>query len=99
MRRSTVTRAVIGTLVTLLAIGSTGAAASGTEPSAPPTTSSAAPPAGAPRLFVSEINGDNVGTDHYEYVELHNPGEEAVDLDAAGHRAHLLALRHRQPGR
>ncbi|WP_219633572.1 metallophosphoesterase [Nocardioides marinisabuli] len=84
MRRSTLSRAVIGTLITLLATGTGGAvAASGSpQPSAP--TASEPSAVEAPRLFVSEINGDNAGTGYFEYVELHNPGDEAVDLDAEG---------------
>ncbi|KAA9085219.1 lamin tail domain-containing protein [Microbacterium radiodurans] len=43
----------------------------------------AEPPTAAP-LVITEIQGDNVGYDHFEYVEVHNTSGAALDLAAAG---------------
>ena len=45
----------------------------------------AAPAAAAsetPHLLITEIAPDNVGYDDFEFIEVHNLGTEAVDLDA-----------------
>ncbi|MEE2815695.1 MAG: lamin tail domain-containing protein, partial [Actinomycetota bacterium] len=35
-------------------------------------------------LAITEINGDNAGTDHYEFVEITNTTAEPIDLTAEG---------------
>lgn len=35
-------------------------------------------------LVITEINGDNVGADNYEYLEVTNTTDQPIDLDAAG---------------
>src|SRR5699024_6960081 len=36
-------------------------------------------------LVVTEILPDTTGYDHYEYFEIHNASDEAINLDEAGY--------------
>lgn len=46
--------------------------------------SATAAPAPAPSIIVTEIVGDNVGVDSYEYIEVRNTADAAIDLAASG---------------
>ncbi|MFG6444245.1 lamin tail domain-containing protein [Microbacterium sp. P07] len=48
-----------------------------------PTATAA--PVPAPPIVVTEIVGDTVGVDTYEYVEVHNTTDAPIDLAAAGY--------------
>ncbi|MBN9201181.1 MAG: lamin tail domain-containing protein [Microbacterium chocolatum] len=49
-----------------------------------PAGAAAAEPAALPDLLVTEIVGDNVGYDDYEFFEVHNSSDRTIDLDAEG---------------
>ena len=66
------------------------------EPTETTAPDAAAPDATAPALgtdgnaaahwplAITEINGDNAGADNYEFLEVTNTTDQAIDLDAAG---------------
>ncbi|CAN5404247.1 lamin tail domain-containing protein [soil metagenome] len=62
------------------------AAAAGLVGVSPPTAADDP----APRLFVSEIDPDNVGYDNFEFFEVTNTTAAAVDLAAAGIGFHYV---------
>ncbi|HCS60612.1 MAG TPA: cell wall protein, partial [Microbacterium sp.] len=45
----------------------------------------AAETASVPAIVVTEIVANNVGNDHFEYVEIHNTTSETIDLAAEGY--------------
>ena len=54
------------------------------EAPAPPVSGTAGNAARHWPLAITEINGDNVGEDLYEYIEVTNTTDQPIDLDAQG---------------
>lgn len=84
LRTTTAAGLAVATAVAAFTGAVSAAHADPTDTSTTGPAPSGAAPTGANDLFVSEINGDNTGTDYYEYVEVHNRTDAPVDLDAAG---------------